>query len=141
MTKFIKNNKGLKPNHQQEDPLFEKIYFPSGTGDKLVSRVYSDGSLYYLTHRGKEEKPEEAWNLISFISEKGMSGIREKLAKCCTLRPLTPKGNAMGAVVWLFPCANQIREHIITGIPEHEDLIFQEIDFLVNTNIQTIPQD
>lgn len=142
MPHLIKNTEGLKPHHQVENPLFEKTYVPPGFGNHLVSRLYADGSLYYLSHSGNNclNDPDEKWNYISSVSEKGVTGIRAILEKCCELAETTPaSANDAGAVIWKIPCEGKNHKIVIPGIPEGDLQIFHEIDLLINTNIQTIP--
>jgi hypothetical protein len=143
MPQLIKNIEGLKPQHQVEIPLFEKTYVPPSFGNHLVSRVYADGSLYYLSHSGENtclNDPDEKWNYISSVSEKGVLGIRAIFDKCHNL-PIaaSTSANASGAVIWKIPCKGQIMKIVLYGIPEGDLKIFNDIDFLVNTNIQPIP--
>jgi hypothetical protein len=142
MPLLVKNTEGLKPKHQGEAPLFEKTYIPPSFGNHLVSRVYADGSLYYLSHTGNNclNDPDEKWNYISSVSEKGVFGIRVILERCSKL-PMTAStsANASGAVIWKIPREGQIQKFVLFGVPEGDLKIFNEIDLLVNTNIQTIP--
>lgn len=142
MPLLVKNIQGLKPKHQEELPLFEKAYVPPSFGNHLVSRVYADGSLYYLSHSGNNclNDPDEKWNYISSLSEKGVFGICAILEKCSNL-PIaaSTSANASGAVIWKIPHEGQIQKIILFGVPEGDLKIFNEIDLLVNTNIQTIP--
>ncbi len=142
MPLLIKNIEGLKPQHLEETPLFEKTYIPPSFGNHLVSRVYADGSLYYLSHTGNNclNDPDEKWNYISSVSEKGILGIRDILKKCSKL-PIAASmsANAMGAFTWKIPREGHIQKIVLFGIPEGDLKIFAEIDILVNTNIQPIP--
>lgn len=142
MPHLIKNIEGLKPQHQVEVPLFEKTYIPPSFGNHLVSRIYADGSLYYLSHSGNNglNDPDEKWNYISSVSVKGVLGIRDILEKCCNL-PIaaSTSANASGAVTWKIPCEGRIQKIVLFGVPEGDLKIFNEIDLLVNKNIQPIP--
>ena len=144
MPLLVKNTKGLKPQHQAEAPLFEKTYVPPSFGNHLVSRVYADGSLYYLSHSGTNtcmNNPDEKWNYISSVSEKGILGIRDILDNCSKLPTASPTlANVSGAIIWKIPREGQIQKFVIFGVPEGDFKIFNEIDLLVNTNIQTIPR-
>ncbi len=48
MKQFIDIKIGLKEEHLNMNPLFEKVYTPPGYGEEMISRIYGDGSLYYL---------------------------------------------------------------------------------------------
>ncbi len=143
MPQFIKNTEGLKHQHQEEIPLFEKTYIPPSFGNHLVSRVYADGSLYYLSHSGENNSrnnPDEKWNYISSVSENGVLGIRAILEKCNNLPiVVSTSANASGAVIWKIPQEDCIQKIVVFGVPEGALKIFNEIDILVNTNIQPIP--
>jgi len=142
MQLLIKNTEGLKPQHQVEPPLFEKTYVPPSFGNHLVSRVYADGSLYYLSHSGNNglDDPDEKWNYISSVSEKGILGIRNILENCDNLAiAASTSANDSGAVIWKIPCKGRIRKFVIFGVPDGDLNILHEIDLLVNTNIQPIP--
>ncbi|HCY41492.1 MAG TPA: hypothetical protein DHV48_09080 [Prolixibacteraceae bacterium] len=139
MTEFIQNTTGLKPQHQQEAPLFEKTYIPPQWGAKLVSRMYADGSLYYLSresHPETVESPDQHWNYISSVSEKGILLIKNMLEIGCGITDEIPlSGNSMGVVKWKIRHKNEIREIIIPGIPSGKFRIFTDIDEAVNSNI------
>lgn len=144
MPHLIKTIEGLKPQHRLEFPLFEKTYIPSAYGDQLVSRLYADGSLYYLSHAKTNclNNEDEKWNFISTISEKGIAGILLVLEKCKkTAIPEQLEGNNSGAIIWKFPDNGQILRMTIPVILEGELKIFNEIDLLMNTNIQPIPRE
>ena len=86
MVELIKNTDGLKPQHVPGIPIFEKMYMPPEYGDKLISRVYSDGSLYYLAQpRGNSEYfvQGEKWSFIGCLSKKGTKDIELKIDRIC----------------------------------------------------------
>ena len=143
MTQFIKNNNGLKHNHQNETPLFEKNNIPPDYGSRLVSRVYADGSLYYLSQARESDSStdmDENWNFISTVSGSGINKIRKTLAKCCEMSSnIKSGGNIKGAVIWKIQCEKELMEIIIVGIPEEKYEIFDEIDNLISSNMLTIP--
>ncbi|NQU52324.1 MAG: hypothetical protein HQ522_07265, partial [Bacteroidetes bacterium] len=114
MIQFIQNNNDLKLNHQNETPLFEKINIPPDYGSRLVSRVYTDGSLYYLSQARESDSSmdmNESWNFISTVSASGINKIRKTLAKCCEIKSnVKPGGNIKGAVIWNIQCKNELHE-------------------------------
>lgn len=144
MTEFVEYTAGLKLHHQKENPLFEKTYIPPLRGAKLVSRVYADGSLYYLSRENPPENlesPPQHWNYISSVSGKGTELIKEMLVLCCSMNAEIPSsGNSMGAVMWKISCKNGIREMIIPGIPSGKYRIFLDIDEAINANIMKIDE-
>jgi hypothetical protein len=142
MIQLIKTTSGLKDIHQEELPLFEKTYVPPGIGNKHISRLYADGSLYYLISSGREENGHESerWNYISSVTENGLSGIKDLLNVVCNIKVNRNfAANNMGAIIWKITCDNQIKEYIIAGLPEEENKIFTEIDSLINFNMRIIP--
>jgi len=145
MPHLIKTIMGLKPQHRLEFPLFEKTYIPSDHGDHLVSRLYADGSLYYLSQAKTNcvNSEDEKWNFISTISEKGIAEILSVLEKCReTAIPEQPDGNNPGSIIWKFAKNNgQILKMTIPVIHGVELKIFDEIEVLINSNIQPIPRD
>jgi len=104
MIQFIQNINGIQPTHQNENPLFEKTNTPPDYGDSLISRLYSDGSLYYLSvSRNLDESAisSATWNFAATITEKGVKAIQEVLGKCCQIESNSPKGGKpKGAVIW-----------------------------------------
>lgn len=139
MTEFLEYTAGLKLHHQKENPLFEKTYIPPLRGAKLVSRVYADGSLYYLSRENYPEtleSKETHWNFISSVSGIGIELIKNLLEKGCGINhEIPPSGNSMGAVMWKISCESGIREIVIPGIPSGKFRIFSDIDEAVNSNI------
>jgi len=144
MTEFVEYTAGLKLHHQKENPLFEKTYFPPLRGAKLVSRVYADGSLYYLSRENQPENlesEEKHWNYISSVSGKGIQLIKNMLGIGCKINDeIPPSGNSMGTVMWKISCENGIREMIIPGIPSGKYRIFLDIDEAINANIMKIDE-
>ena len=142
MNQFLTVTKGLKDTHQEEFPLFEKTYVPPGMGNRHISRLYADGSLYYLISSISHENSDEPdrWNYISAVTERGMEGIRNLLASVCQLKiNRNFSANNMGAIIWKVICDNQVKEFIIAGLPEKDNQIFTDIDTLINFNMQIIP--
>lgn len=144
MTQFYKNSNGIKSVHKQESLLFEKEYSPPDYGTNLLSRLYSDGGLYYLSQIEELQSDDivEKWNYISTISTKGLQQILAILKKCCKVRnEVKVSGNSVGTAIWRIQCNKIINEIIITGIPDSKFKGFIEIDNLINSNIQNIPAD
>lgn len=141
MTQFYQNSNGIKSHHHQESLLFEKEYFPPDYGEKLISRLYSDGSLYYLSQVEKSHSDDivKKWNFISTVSEKGLKQILAILKKCCKVSTeVKVSGNSTGTVIWRIQCTKKVKEIIILGIPDIKHKYFIDIDNLVNANMQTI---
>lgn len=143
MTAFIQNINGLKLNHQDEIPLFEKTYIPPDYGSKLISRVYPDGSLYYLSLARETDNMDsisEKWNFISALTVKGKNEIRSLLEECCKMKSLIKNdGNVNGAIIWKVQCQSHIHEILFTGIPDGSYQFLQKIDDLISLNLQPIP--
>ena len=145
MTQLISTIEGLKPRHQQEFPLFEKTYIPPSYGNPLVSRIYADGSLYYLSQTVNVENDSEAgkkWKFISAVTEKGLVQLKTLLTEAFKLENKNPpSGNSMGSCIWKMVRDNQIKETIVLGIPAGSYKIFDEIDSAINFNIQPVASE
>ncbi|MEN8115379.1 MAG: hypothetical protein ABFS16_00250 [Bacteroidota bacterium] len=135
MSQFIQNNIGLKEQHKNQNPLFEKTYIPPDYGERLISRVYPDGCLYYLN-------TNDNWNYISILKNEGLEDLKVVLIECCKVKnEIKADGNLKGVVIWKLQCESQINEIIIAGIPSVEYNLFQKIDDIINTKLQTIQKD
>lgn len=142
MNQFIDIKKGLKEEHQNARPLFEKVYTPPGYGNDMISRLYNDGSLYYLVsdpNFPKKYVQESAWRYISNVDTEGIISIKNLLKKCCEIdfQEKAP-GNLPGLVTWKFFCDNKIKQVDIKGIPKGDEKYFDKIDNLVSTHILKI---
>ena len=141
MTTFLQNNNGIKSHHHLESLLFEKEYFPPDYGSKLISRLYLDGSLYYLSQVEKSHGNDivEKWNFISTVSEKGLKQILANIKKCCKVKnEVKVSGNSVGTAIWRLQCTKKVKEIIVLGIPDNKLKYLIEIDNLVSANMQTI---
>jgi hypothetical protein len=137
---FLQISAGLKAAHRQEAPLFEKTYVPPREGARLISRVYADGSLYYLSQArdpGGADDADKKWNGISTLTDKGLVDLREALEACCKTEG-NPRLDA-GTVVWKISCAGQIHEVVIAGVPEGNEKRFERVDAILNTSLRPIP--
>ncbi len=143
MVQFLGNKTGLREAHQGEDPLFEKKYVLPESEKKLVSRLYPDGSLYYLTDREevpRGEKIRAAWNLVSTVHEDGARQVKEKLQQCCREEfSAEDPEDIPGTTSWRFFCGGKLREVIIKGTPEGKATVFLEIDHLISSMMDKIP--
>jgi len=130
------------PEHENLNPLYEKSYFPPDYGSKQVSRLYADGSLYYLTHVDKSNEDEGKWGFISTVKNAGLQKIKAILSKSKRLKSDDIKsGKVKGIIIWKIPVNNKIFEIATTIIPESKLKILGEINNLVNNNLNTIPSD
>lgn len=128
-----KNIEGLKVEHKNEQPLFEKIYTPPAYGDKMVSRLYCDGTLYYLSPLG-------IWTLISILTTEGLNEMNKVLKDCFQLSTTkVSDGNIQGSISWKLFSKNEMKEIIISGLPDKDFDYFQKIENILNTKMQTIP--
>jgi hypothetical protein len=137
---FLPISAGLTPAHRHEAPLFEKTYVPPRQGARLVSRVYADGSLYYLSQArepGGADDADKTWNAISRLTDKGLSDLREALEACCKIES-NPRLDA-GTVVWKVSCAGRIHEVVVSGVPEGNEKRFDRVDAILNTSLRPIP--
>lgn len=137
MVKLIKNTDGLKPQHMSEIPLFEKIYMPLEYGDKLISRVYNDGSLYYLTQDREDSEyfvKGEEWDFIGCLSEKGIKEIELKIdAICKNIPQVTLQNHAVFELHWKLNCKDEMREFVISDVSDDQNEMFDEITEIVNS--------
>lgn len=142
MIQFIKIKKGLKEEHLDMNPLFEKIYTPPGYGEDMISRLYRDGSLYYLIDNedaSEETIVNDTWGYVSKIQGEGVELISNLLEKCCeTVFVKKEEGNLPGMIKWKFFCGDKIKEVVIRGLPVENEKLFSEIDELVSTRIEKI---
>jgi hypothetical protein len=137
MVILIKNTDGLKPQHISEMPLFEKVYTPLEYGDKLVSRVYNDGSLYYLTQDRENFEyvvKGEEWKFIGYLSEKGIKEIKLKIdAICKNILPISLQNNAFYELHWKMNCKGEMHEFVISDVSHDQNEMFDEITEIVNS--------
>lgn len=138
MAEYIKNINGLETKHNKQEPLFEKVYTPPEYGDKLVSRIYNDGSLYYLSQPRESNETlvkEEDWAFIGTVSETGINKIKEKLKKVCGFeRIIENQGIRVGEYIWKTRCGLEIIEIMVYGVPEGKYAIFNEISDVINND-------
>lgn len=144
MVKLIKNTDGLKPQHISEMPLFEKVYTPLEYGDKLISRVYNDGSLYYLTQDREDFEyvvKGEKWNFIGYLSEKGIREIKLKIdAICKNILPISLQNNAFYELRWKLNCKGEMHEFVISDVSDEQNEMFDEITEIVNSEQKLPPK-
>ena len=142
MNQFIEIKKGLKEEHLNINPLFEKVYTPPGYGEDMISRLYSDGSLYYLIDNedvSEETIVNDIWGYVSKIQSEGVELISNLLEKCCeTIFVQKEEGNLPGTIKWKFFCGDKIKEVVIRGLPVEDEKLFSEIDKLVSTRIEKV---
>ena len=136
MKQFIQNAAGIKSLHKDKLPVFEKNYIPPDYGDQLISRLYDDGSLYYLNlSRDKNESQikEESWNFIISISSESVNAIQNKIKTICERGTFeVPATSNKGEFDWKVNCNSEILHFHFWGLPQGQELIFSEIDEIVN---------
>jgi len=142
MNQFIDIKKGLKEDHLSVSLLFEKVYTPPGYGNEMISRLYNDGSLYYLVSNpdsSTNSEQDSSWAYVSSIDNEGIIMIKNLLKKCCEIdfNEKAP-GNLPGLVKWKFLCDNKIKQVDVKGIPEGDEKLLNEIDTLVSTHIAKV---
>ncbi|MFY9152174.1 MAG: hypothetical protein WAO52_09180 [Prolixibacteraceae bacterium] len=139
MPDFLAISTGLKDQHQKKNPLYEKMYFAPGSSSTLTSRLYDDGSLYYLSDIKLENTTGQFWIYISSVSENGMQLIHHIIESFLNLTEEIPvSGNSAGSVIWKFYFSGKIHETVVTGIPYGKFRILTEIDDAINANIKKI---
>lgn len=138
MVKLIKNTDGLKPQHISDMPLFEKVYMPLEYGDKLISRVYNDGSLYYLTQAREDFEyvvKGEEWNFIGCLSEKGIKEIELRIDTICENIPqVSLQNQTVYELIWKLKCNDEMREFLILDVSDDQNEMFDEITEIVNSD-------
>jgi hypothetical protein len=142
MTSILQNITGLNSEHAKIHPLFEKIYFPPDYGGKEISRLYPDGSLYFFIEKEDERNGENdgEWGFISTVNKKGLDEIIPRLKIASGLKSDDTKGgNVKGIVVWKIFTVEKMVEITTTIQPVSKPTIFEEIETLVNTNLNSIP--
>ncbi|MBN2635899.1 MAG: hypothetical protein JXR61_06490 [Prolixibacteraceae bacterium] len=142
MNQFIDIKKGLKEDHLSASPLFEKIYTPPGYGNDMISRLYNDGSLYYLVSTpgsSNNSEHDSSWGYVSSIDNEGVMKIVDLLKQCCEIdfNEKAP-GNLPGLVKWKFLCYDTIKQVDVKGIPDGDEKLFNKIDYLVSTHITKV---
>lgn len=137
MIHLIKNTDGLKSQHMSEVPLFEKVYMPLEYGNKLISRVYRDGSLYYLEQPREDFEyfvKGEEWSFIGNLSEKGIKGIESIINSICKSTPqFSLQNHAVYEFHWKLNCDDGMREFVILNESDIQNDMFDEITEIVNS--------
>lgn len=130
------------PEHENLNPLYEKNYFPPDYGLKQVSRLYGDGSLYFLSQLEDSNENEGKWGFISTVKNAGLQKIKSILRKANRLKSDEIKsGTVKGIIIWKIPANNEVIEITTTIIPDSKLTFLSEINNLVNNNLNTIPSD
>jgi hypothetical protein len=141
MTSIFHNITGLKPEHAKIHPLFEKIYFPPDYGGKEISRLYPDGSLYFFIEKEDERNGENdgEWGFISTVNNKGMAEINSRLEIVSDLKSDDTKGgNVKGIVLWKVFAGKKAVEITTTIQPVSKLKVFEEIEMIINSNLNSI---
>ena len=144
MTFVVENKTGLKPEHAQTIPLFEKIYFPPGFGRKEISRLYSDGSLYFFIEKESKNNgiSDGKWVFITTVNENGLAEIYPRLKIALGLKSDDISGgNVKGIVLWKIFSDEKIVEITTTIIPKSKLEVLEEIKTLINSNLNYIGAD
>lgn len=141
MNQFLNNKEGLRAEHQKQQPILEEEFIPSAKSVIEVTRLYGDGTMYFLKINGERTGKEE-WGSALQITNPGMKKITNRLQQCCNLEDDDlSNGNFMGLIIWRILCNNAVDEVVTTIIPASKHLIFNEIQELLNHNIQTVGKD
>lgn len=136
MVQLIQVTDGLKDEHVSDKPLLEKTYIPPQYGERLVSRIYDDGSLYYLSEtetRDNGIKTDGKWNFITKISDKGIEKINNKLEKCRSFKSVIRNDRiSLGEFVWKIKMDSGYKVLLVFGIPEGRYNVLNEIEDVIN---------
>jgi hypothetical protein len=133
---FLTISSGLTENHQTVSPILEKtLYYPKNT-NRLVARVYEDGTLYYLVEK---EPTNPNWVKISMLSTIGIEKLIATIAKCCQKKQkdIEFKANNMGSINWkLRKNSAAIVEFSVPISNDAQFSDFNELDIIINSYIQ-----
>ncbi|WP_321372924.1 hypothetical protein [uncultured Draconibacterium sp.] len=134
MNSFIKNTDGLNPEHKNQLPVLEKEYQPPGVDRTEITRLYADGSLYFLFVTG-ERTGNEKWGAHLMVKKNAIDKIRNVIEESAELSSDELTGNYKGLAIWRILYDNTINEVVTTIIPASKHIIFKEIQELINHNI------
>lgn len=128
---LIAVREGLAVQHAEATPLLERISCPPSSGC-LTSRVYRDGTLYYLVKPGDEAPPR--WNRIARLSESGVASLEKLYASLCGKEdPVL--GNDSGSDRHRVHVPGCTQEFVVTGIPAGGLAPIQQANELINTSV------
>lgn len=104
---------GLSPKHLGGPPILERISCPP-RANCLTSRVYRDGTLYYLMDPSDAAPPR--WNRIARLSPAGIESLEKLYVSVCGKEdPVL--GNDAGSDRHRVNVPGCTQEFVITGIP------------------------
>jgi hypothetical protein len=144
MINFINLIKGLKIEHIEQVPLFERLYTPYRFGKIQVTRVYPDGSFYLLSipREGDIDATTSRWYFISTLKSEGVIELNALLKSCLNNKANEIKNQkSLGFNIWRIACGNDIFELIENLTPSDDDSVFKRIKHVLNTKMKKIPKD
>jgi hypothetical protein len=123
---------GLLPQHRGEAPIVEKVSCPPRS-DCLTSRVYRDGTLYYLVDAGGTE-PSKRWRMIARITPQGVESLEKLYASLCgKVDPVL--GNDAGSELHRVTVPGCTQEFVVTGIPSGGLARIGEANDIINRSV------
>lgn len=122
---------GLSAQHAAATPVLERISCPPRS-NCLTSRVYRDGTLYYLLEPADAAPPR--WNRIARMSSDGVQKLEKLYASLCGKEdPVL--GNDSGSDHHRVSVPGCTAEFVVTGIPAGELAPIQQVTEIINTSI------
>jgi hypothetical protein len=124
---------GLPQQHLRETPLLERLSCPP-RADCHTSRVYRDGTLYYLAE-AKDAGTATRWTWIGMLSPEGVQSLeRLYVSLCAEVDPVL--GNDAGSDVHRVTVPGCTREFVITGIASGGLAPIEQATNIINGSMQ-----
>ncbi len=133
---FIETTEGLKAEHKNISPLLEKVFCPPQSITCETSRVYPDGSLYFLM---EDEAGKQMWGLLTTVKPAGLKQLEDLFDACCAIKtPPDANQNDLGSTIYRFNSSKCQKEVLIRGISygKYEELM--EVTNIINGNLMPI---
>jgi len=122
---------GLSGEHQGATPMLERTSCPP-RASCLTSRVYRDGTLYYL--KEASDAGPARWNRIAQLTTAGVQSLEKLYASLCGKEdPVL--GNDVGSDRHRVSVPGCTHEFVVTGIPSGELAPIQQATELINSSV------
>ena len=129
-------SEGLRTEHTTGAPLVEMVSCAPG-GVCLTSRVYRDGTLYYLAEEPGGGAPTR-WNPIAQLTAEGTQSLEDLYVELCG-RTDPVLGNDAGSVLHRVTSPGCTQEFVVTGVPEGDLARISEATDIINRSVRPIP--
>jgi hypothetical protein len=128
---------GLTPLHLREPPVVERVSCPP-QASCLTSRVYGDGTLYYLV--GSEDAATtRRWNRIGQLTPEGVRKLQELYASLCgQVDPVLANDAGSDRHRVSVPGCNS--ELTVTGLPSGGLAPIAQVDDILARSMRPIPR-